>query len=68
MLARRLGRWVRRRPPPLDNSHGTRLTRMIVATCHRDQHLINNDTASLAEFCQRCHLRTMLRSISGAGG
>ena len=50
------GRWVRRMRPPHSVIDKTRVTRVVLATCHRDHDPTNNDGANLAPFCQRCHI------------
>ncbi|UHC17886.1 hypothetical protein LRS73_08555 [Methylobacterium currus] len=45
-----------RREPPVAVLATARLTRPILATCHRAHDTSRNSDADLAAWCQRCHL------------
>ena len=51
------GRLLRRcRPPEKLPADTVRVTRVVLATAHRDHDTSNNADANLAAFCQRCHM------------
>ena len=43
-------------PTLLEISATGRVTRVVLATAHRDHDTSNNDPTNLAAWCQRCHL------------
>ena len=42
--------------PTLEELASIRVTRVVLATAHRDHDTSNNAGANLAAFCQRCHM------------
>lgn len=42
--------------PPHNIVERTRITRVVLATCHRDHDPANNDAANLMALCQRYHI------------
>ncbi len=42
--------------PSIEDLAGMRVTKVVLATAHRDHNTDNNRDANLAAFCQRCHM------------
>ncbi|GJE45691.1 hypothetical protein [Methylobacterium soli] len=42
--------------PTAEEVASVRMTRVVLATAHRDHDTANNANANLAAFCQRCHI------------
>ena len=42
--------------PTAEEVAGVRMTKVVLATAHRDHDTNNNADANLAAFCQRCHM------------
>lgn len=42
--------------PTAEEVASVRMTRVVLATAHRDHDTTNNADANLAAFCQRCHM------------
>ncbi|KAB1068179.1 hypothetical protein [Methylobacterium planeticum] len=45
-----------REPPVIEELAAMRLTKVVLATAHRDHDTTNNADANLAALCQRCHM------------
>lgn len=53
-LARRTGEGASRAADP-EEVAPVRMTKVVLASAHRDHDTINNTDDNLAAFCQRCH-------------
>jgi len=51
-----VGRLLQRRAPKAEHLADIKMTRVILATAHRDHDPTNNRWRNLVAFCQRCHL------------
>ena len=50
------GAILRAPPSPADLMAGLRVTKVVLATAHRDHDTANNADRNLAAWCQRCHM------------